>query len=217
MLAGPPAQVLLGRQLVEVPFVIRPAEPEDAKRAFQAPGHSDELVQFVPVELPEGKEGVVAFPEPDETNKALLAEPGEPFAPLLPVYKQLPAEETDQADWPPLGTYGPNGRLVWHPDQLSAKEERQAEQRRAKEERRLEKQRLKEEKELAKKRAREERELAKKSAKEERERQKAARKAAADEKQSLLGTAEDADQAGRSSPGKFCYPCLGFGDTTVPL
>ncbi|KAI6229679.1 hypothetical protein M3Y99_01142900 [Aphelenchoides fujianensis] len=135
-------QLLIGKFLIEVPFVVRPVESEDVRNVLR--GKEEVPVKFVEANttellnrevLKDVRKVVDHYPEADEQDKIFVSDPDYRFVPMVPTYTQRPVDE-HAYQWPPLGTYGPNHKLIWHPERKSTKEEkadRERQKREAKE------------------------------------------------------------------------------------
>ncbi|CAD5229474.1 unnamed protein product [Bursaphelenchus okinawaensis] len=151
-------QILIGKFLIEVPFTVKPTDPTETKSAFQSPNHSSNVVKFVPSQVTEIStsghgENRDPFAEPDETDKLFVGSADYSFVPLVPVYEAIPKEENEY-QWPALGTFGPNNKLIWHPDEKEEKEKKEQEAKELKAQRQREaKEAKKKAKELKKEKA----------------------------------------------------------------
>ncbi|KAI6192109.1 Arrestin-C domain-containing protein [Aphelenchoides bicaudatus] len=154
-------QLLIGKFIVEVPFVLRPIDSEEVRNLLKAKQTATENIQLTTsqVALKDNKSSADQFVEPDEHDKIIVDEAPVVFYPTVPVYIVRPAEEP--AQWPPLGTFE-NDKLVWHPDKKPVKltKQQKADQKRLANEAKAEKKRqLAEEKKNAKAQKRPKKEL----------------------------------------------------------
>uniref|UniRef100_A0A1I7SM88 Titin n=1 Tax=Bursaphelenchus xylophilus TaxID=6326 RepID=A0A1I7SM88_BURXY len=145
-------QILIGKFLIEVPFVLKPTGQAETKAAFASANESN-VVKFIPSEVTEIKHSGSSrdikdhFAEPDESDKLFVGSPDYTFVPLVPVYEK-PPEDGNSYRWPELGTFGSNQKLIWHPDE---KEEKEQKEKEAKEVKKQKKKEAKEDKVKAKK------------------------------------------------------------------
>jgi hypothetical protein len=105
--------------------VLRPVESEDVRNLLKQKESNN--VQLVDAQV--AHQNPKQFVEADENNM-IFVDPPVDYVPVVPVYKTRPVDENTYT-WPSLGTYGPNEKLIWHPEKKLTKDQK-SEQIRAK-------------------------------------------------------------------------------------
>lgn len=142
--------MLIGKFIVEVPFVLKPVESEDVRNALKSARVSQGAAENVALTNAQvahlNSKEKSPFAEPEENNM-IFADIPINFVPVVPVYVVKPADDHAYS-WPQLGTYGANQKLIWHPDKKLTKEQKSEQDRLKKEAQEAKKRQQAEEREV---------------------------------------------------------------------